>query len=461
MVTANLWEHGYKGDWRRADWNILSVDAIKAKHQGSIAIGPFGSRMKSNLYVPFGVPVIRGNNISETRSLVGDFVYVANAVANGLKASNVFPGDLFFPHRGAIGQVGIVPRGQADRYVLSSSLMKLTCDVSMVSPTFLFYFFRSPLGRHELLKNASTVGTPGIGQPLASLRSIKVLLPPLPEQRAIAHILGTLDDKIELNRQMNETLEAMARALFKSWFVDFEPVRAKAEGRDPGLPRHIADLFPDSFVESELGEIPAGWEVGPILKIASLLSGGTPKTDRADYWGGDISWSSAKDVSQATDSLLVETERTITERGLKESATQIIPVFSTVVVARGATTGRLVLLGKAMAMNQTCYALATTAAAPFTLYCQLRQEIGGIVNSAHGSVFDTITTSTFSSSKVVLAQQPVFQAFERLIEPLFLRILTGVSQCSTLANLRDTLLPKLLSGEIRIPDAERLVGLAT
>src|SRR5207249_6283858 len=134
--------------------------------------------------------------------------------------------DLVFPHRGAIGKIGIVPRDNTERYALSSSLMKLTCDRAKVEPLFLFYFFRSSEGQHELLKNASTVGTPGIGQPLSSLRSITIPVPPLSEQRAIAQVLGTLDDKIELNRRMNETLEGMARALFKSCFVDFEPARA-------------------------------------------------------------------------------------------------------------------------------------------------------------------------------------------------------------------------------------------
>src|SRR5439155_27376328 len=151
------------------------------------------------------------------------------------------------------------------------------------------------------------------------------------------------DDKIDLNRRMNETLEAIARALFKSWFVDFDPVRAKAEGRDSGLPKHIAELFPDSFEESELGEVPKGWITGPILRQAKILSGGTPKTDRPDYWGGPILWASAKDVSQCPDAFLTSTERTITEKGLSESATELIPSSCTVVVARGATTGRMIL----------------------------------------------------------------------------------------------------------------------
>ena len=166
------------------------------------------------------------------------------------------------------------------------------------------------------------------GAPQPNLESLRrttpVPLPPLSEQRAIAHILGTLDDKIELNRRMNETLEAMARALFKSWFVDFDPVRAKMEGRDTGLPSRLPTSSP-RLVDSELGEIPEGWGVRPILALARLMSGGTPKTDRADYWGGPIAWASAKDVSQCPGTFLIDTERTISARGLEESATQIVP----------------------------------------------------------------------------------------------------------------------------------------
>jgi type I restriction enzyme S subunit len=290
-----------------------------------------------------------------------------------------------------------------------------------------------------------------------NMNRIPLLTPLLSEQRAIAHILGTLDDKIDLNRRMNETLEAMARALFKSWFVDFDPVRAKAEDRDPGLPKSLADLFPDSFEDSELGEIPKGWPVGSILVQADLLSGGTPKTDRQDYWGGDILWASAKDVSQCGQAFLIMPERTITVRGLDESATQLIPAFSTVVVARGATTGRMVMLGREMAMNQTCYALVSKTEAPFALYCQLRQGIENLVHAAHGSVFDTITTSTFNSARFALPPDRLFVALEELVSPLFKRVLVASEQSRTLATLRDTLLPKLISGELRVKDAERII----
>jgi type I restriction enzyme S subunit len=172
------------------EWPTRTIDELKAKSRASIAIGPFGSRMKSDCYVPAGVPVIRGTNISDTRELIGELVYITPEKAQEVQSSIILADDLFFPHRGSIGLVGIVPRNGAPRYVQSSSMMKLTCDRSQVEPLFLFYFFRSAQGRQELLKNASTVGTPGIGQPLSSLKAIHVPYPPLAEQKPSRRYLG-------------------------------------------------------------------------------------------------------------------------------------------------------------------------------------------------------------------------------------------------------------------------------
>ncbi len=334
-------------------------------------------------------------------------------------------------------------------------------EPATLDPRFLRYFLVSPEMQSKLLSWAGSGGTRN-ALTKGMIESFDVLAPEdVAEQRAIAHILGTLDDKIELNRRMSDTLEAMARALFKSWFVDFDPVRAKAEGRDPRLADAVAALFPDALTEHpDLGEIPEGWCVGPILDRARLLSGGTPMTARPEYWDGPIPWASAKDVSQSREPFLVASERAITERGLNESATQIVPVFSSVVVARGATTGRMVLFGRDMAMNQTCYALTTTTETPFALYCQMRHEIGTLVHAAHGSVFDTITMRTFASSRVVLPPQPLLRAFEDRAGPLLLRVLACTSESRTLAALRDALLPKLISGDLRLDDPERILGRA-
>ena len=157
-------------------------------------------------------------------------------------------------------------------FALGQNLVLLRADGTKVYPPFLRWLVRGPEWWEQIRQVHQRRRR--LRQPEMRRRpELPAAHPPLAEQRAIAHILGTLDDKIELNRRMNETLEAMARALFKSWFVDFDPVRAKAEGRDPGLPKPLADLFPDRFVDSELGEIPEGWEVRSLDQIARFLNG--------------------------------------------------------------------------------------------------------------------------------------------------------------------------------------------
>jgi type I restriction enzyme S subunit len=316
-----------------ADWPLVTIDSIKADSKGAIAIGPFGSRMKSDCYVEEGIPVIRGTNINDGPEFGGNFVYITKEKADTLGSSNVYQNDLVFPHRGSIGEVGIISEDK--RYVLSSSLMKLTCDRSRVNPKFLYYFFKSRIGRNELLKNASQVGTPGIGQPLTSLKGIEFRLPPLRVQDRIEVMLTSLNDKIDLNRQTNQTLEHMAQAIFKSWFVDFEPTRAKIAAKDVWAKRSItakaggsdnnikdsqaeatfvehaamaaisgraidstndsgtgalagldqlnpeqiqqlkttAALFPDVLVDSDLGEIPEGWGVKSLSDYIDVKHG--------------------------------------------------------------------------------------------------------------------------------------------------------------------------------------------
>ena len=182
-------------------------------------------------------------------------------------------------------------------------------------------------------------------------------IPPLPEQRAIARILGSLDDKIEANRRMNETLEAMARTLFQSWFIDFDPVRARAEGQAPkGMDAETAALFPDGFEEQEGRSVPAGWRTGTFDETIELIGGGTPKTSVAEYWNGIIPWFSVVDAPINSDVFVVDTEKKITERGIAESSTRLLPIGTTIITARG-TVGKCALVGIPMAMNQSCYGI--------------------------------------------------------------------------------------------------------
>ena len=288
--------------------------------------------------------------------------------------------------------------------------------------------------------------------------SLPVDVPPLPKQRDIAHVLGTLDDKIELNRRMNETLEAMARVLFKSWFVDFEPVRAKMDGRWrrgeslPGLPADLYDLFPDRLVDSELGEIPEGWEAGVLNDAIEILSGGTPKTSIQEYWDGGIPWYTAKDAPSLSDIFVLTTERSISQAGVEHSSTKVLPVGTTVITARG-TVGRLACLGIPMAMNQTCYGLRGASGYPdYFTYWNIRNTVSDLRARTHGTIFDTITRGTFKIAKTVLAPVSVAKAFDSVTSPLMNRILDNLNESRILAEQRDSLLPGLVSGEMKVVD---------
>ncbi len=329
----------------------------------------------------------------------------------------------------------------------------------------LFAYYLLMHDRQKLVSQGN--GSVFINLKTQILKNHRVRIPPVPEQRAIAHILGTLDDKIELNRRMNETLESMARALFKSWFVDFDPVRAKAEGRWrrgeslPGLPAHLFDLFPDSFEDSELGEIPKGWEVKSFASTVDVLGGGTPKTAVEEYWNGDIPWFSVVDAPTCSDVWAIDTQKKVTRAGVKNSSTRVLPVGTTILSARG-TVGRIALVGLPMAMNQSCYGLkGLLGTRGFYCYFTTRELVVQLQQHAHGSVFDTITRDTLDSVHVAAPNGSLVEQFERQVSPSFERILSAVLESRTLAALRDALLPKLIAGQLRVKDAERSADTGT
>jgi len=292
-----------------------------------------------------------------------------------------------------------------------------------------------------------------------NLNRIPLLAPPLDEQRAIAHILGTLDDKIELNRRMNETLEAMARALFKSWFVDFDPVRAKAEGRDPGLPQPLADLFPDSFEDSELGEIPRGWEVKSIGDLAIVVGGTTPSTKNSAYWdGGEHAWATPKDLSALSVPVLLDTERRITDAGLAQIGSGLLPK-GTVLLSSRAPIGYLAVAEIPVAINQGFIGM-TPQPGTSNLFLLLWASVAHeeIVSRANGSTFLEISKTNFRPIPVVAPSAEVMRGFEQLARPFYERIVECARESERLAALRDALLPRLISGELRVEDPAHFVG---
>ena len=253
---------------------------------------------------------------------------------------------------------------------------------------------------------------------------------------------------------MNQTLEAMARAIFQDWFVDFGPVRAKLEGREPYLPPELWDLFPDRLVDSELGEVPEGWEVGALDDSIEILSGGTPKTSVSEYWDGEIPWYTAKDAPSLSDIFALTTERSITQAGVDNSSTKVLPAGTTIITARG-TVGRLAFLGIPMAMNQTCYGLRGASDYPdFFTYWNIRNTVSDLQARTHGTIFDTITRETFKIAETVLAPADVARTFESVITPVMDRILSNLHESRSLVAQRDGLLPKLVSGQLTLPIGE-------
>ena len=253
---------------------------------------------------------------------------------------------------GRKGTVGAVHYSAVPCWPIDTTFYVTGTDPLLVR--YRYYLLKS-LGLEHM--NADSA-VPGLNRDAAHARQIRVPSTET-EQRAIAHILGTLDDKIELNRRRNQTLEAMARALFKDWFVDFGLVRAKMKGREPYLPANLWQLFPDRLDDE--GK-PEGWEMQPLSELLTIIGGGTPKTSVEEYWGGDIPWFSVVDTPSASDVFVVATEKTITSRGLAGSSARLIPKGTTIISARG-TVGNLAIAGREMTFNQSCYGLRGTGGA--------------------------------------------------------------------------------------------------
>jgi len=286
-------------------------------------------------------------------------------------------------------------------------------------------------------------------------KAFHVCLPCLGEQKAIANILSTLDDKIELNRKTNETLEGIAKALFKSWFVDFDPVRAKAEGRPTGLPDEISDLFPDSFEDSELGEIPSGWSTSQIGNHLETLLGGTPSRKKHEYWGGAIPWIGSGMVNEFR---VIKATEMITEEGLANSATKMLPRGSTLIAITGATLGQVSMNEIEVCANQSVVAIKpSTSLGTEYVFLWVKSNIDLLINCQTGGAQQHVNKNDVNNMPLLLPPPSVLERFSDMAAPVFKKITEGLFEQESLSSIRDLLLPRLISGELRVPDAERML----
>lgn len=378
------------------DWIVSTIEEIASPQKSALAMGPFGSNITKNNFIPSGVPVIRGNNLTAYRFLDSKFVFVSEKKADELRSSNAKSGDIVITHRGTLGQVGIIPeRSNYMRYIISQSGMKLTCDKSKTDPDFVFYWLKSPKGQQELLKNTSQTGVPAIAQPLASLRKVKLPLPSLPEQKRIAKFLTTLNRKIELNQQMNRTLEAVGRAVFKRWFVDFE------------FPNEEGKPYKSSggeMLDSELGEIPQAWQSSKIGKVLTTVLGGTPERAKKEYWeNGDIPWTTSGRINEFR---IIEPSEYITKKGLDNSAAKIMPKRTTVLAVTGATLGQVSLLEIESSGTQNVIGiLGSTELPPEYVYFWTKHIIKEITASQTGGAQQHINKEIVNNSLILIPDE--------------------------------------------------------
>ena len=343
------------------------------------------------------------------------------------------------------------------RYLHNQRLGKISLNkTAKVDTRYIYYVMCGREYRHEVL--ASATGTTVKHTSPDRIKRFRFPLPPLPEQRSIAHILGTLDDKIELNRRMNETLEAMARALFKSWFVDFDPVRAKMAGRDPGLPQHLANLFPDRLVDSELGEFPEGWEVKTLPEMIEVNPARSlKKGERAPYLDMANMPTKGHTPDKVIDRPFGSGMRftngdTLVARitpCLENGKTAYVDFLQDGEVGWGSTE-YIVMRPRPPLPNEFAYCLARSAS--FREFA--------IQNMTGTSGRQRVPVKALSQFLLSAPTKQVAQKFERLVQPLIAWANEAVCESRALANLRETLLPRVISGEIRVRHEEnqQLVG---
>jgi type I restriction enzyme S subunit len=394
-----------------------------------------------------GVPMINSQDISDGAVASRIEFRVAKDLHARFKRSTIRGGEILLTLVGAnFGRVAIAP----DSWAGFNCSRAVGIIPVREHPEFVMFCLRSPLTRKFLDNWANTTAQPTFN--LKEVANLPIPLPSVAEQKAIAAMLGALDDKINLNRRMNATLEAMARALFQSWFVDFDPVRAKLDGRKPiGLDPATAALFPNEFEDSELGPIPKGWTLEPVGEVVSCVGGGTPSTTEPKFWeGGTHCWATPKDLSLLRAPVLIDTERRITGDGVAKISSGLLPV-GTLLLSSRAPVGYLAIATMSVAINQGFIAMkCNKRASNYFMLNWCRSKLAEIESRASGTTFAEISKQNFRPIPIILPPSEIMTVFTKTVAPLYERITLNVRQSRTLATLRDALLPKLLSGKLSV-----------
>lgn len=423
---------------------------------------------------------IRSQNVYNDGFNTNGLVFITDEAALKLKNVDVQESDILLNITGdSVARVCIAPRAFLPARV-NQHVAIIRPKNDAFDPRFLRYFLSSP-HQQVLLLTLASAGATRNALTKGMIEDLQVPKPHVHTQISIANVLESFDKKIESNNEINQTLEQMSQTLFKSWFVDFDPVidnvldagnpipealQSRAELRQKvrnsadfkPLPADIRALFPAEFEETELGWVPKGWITTSFNDLIELIGGGTPKTSVEEYWNGDIPWFSVVDAPNESDVYVLTTEKNITTEGLNNSSAKLLRKGTTIISARG-TVGKCAMVAVPMAMNQSCYGvIGKNNISDEYVYFQLKNAVQTLQQMGHGSVFNTITRDTFKNIKVPFCNEELTNSYSLLVKNYFSKILNNNYQNIALTNLRDTLLPKLISGELSLEDLPDLAN---
>ncbi len=382
------------------EWKEYKIEEIISE----ISMGPFGSDVKKDVYTSFGVPILNGSNLQGFKLKEDSFGYVSEEKANSLKKCNAHRGDIIVTHRGTLGQIVYIPDdSKYDRYVISQSQFRLSCKSDIVRPDFLVYLFHTKEGQYKILSNASQVGVPALARATTTFRQIKVNIPSLCVQTKIMNILSSLDDKIEVNRRINDNLEQQAQALYKQWFVD---------NRDED------------------------WEEYELNDVATITAGG----DKPQLC-----------TNKKTSECCIPIYSNGIEKEGLYGYTNVARIFENAITisARG-TIGFVCLRTEPyvpIVRLISVVPMYENLSVYFLYLWAVNQNISGT-----GTTQQQLTVPDFRKTKIIIPHQDLLMKFNSVITPIFNCIKQNKEENDKLVSLRDTLLPKLMSGELSVDD---------
>lgn len=395
-----------------------------------VQTGPFGSQLHKSDYIAEGIPCIMPTNIGPHLNFIVDGIaHVSEVDANRLSRHLTEIGDIIYARRGDIEKCAYVTTNE-EKWLCGTGCLKIRCN-NEVNSRFIAYLLSTAECKKWITGNA--VGTTMLNLSKGILSNLPLLVPSHEDQRRIASILSSLDRKIELNNKINADLEEMAQAIFKNWFVDFEPFK---DGK---------------FVDSELGKIPEGWKVGCLGDMGAVVCGKTPSKSNSNYYGGDIPFIKIPDMHG---NVFVESsEDRLTELGSLSQIKKLIPPYS-LMVSCIATVGLVSINTKPSHTNQQINTVIPhNKSALFYLYQYIKNNEELLKNMGRGGTTTlNVNTRSFSNIRLLIPSEIALEQFHRVVEGLFKKIELNLHESRTLSTLRDTLLPRLMSGELEVPE---------